>query len=408
MEDKDKTIQLNTEDSELLIENTEPAEPAGVTDDTIEYTFVVPRGEVYVDPDLQPADPEDTADQEEAEQVIPEAEDSHEEADTELTSKQTSAKTIVVEQPDDEEEDEAEEEASGGSEEGGAEGEAEKEEKPADDENAGKKTRYGLPLDHPEMGELAKKQEARRRSAQNKKRDFRTRFYVITTTVIVLVGGFFFSISSFFTIDSIVVQGNSHYTAEEIINMGHATPGRNIIYKANTKEIKEYLEQNPYIKSAVVSRRLPSTLVIQVTERQERLAFRYDDDYLVMDENGILLKKTRNVPKTTIVEGLVVSKIKLGEKIGTENNKRLNKVIDLIKATIKNDLYFKKMDVSDEKIIKAYVYDTLVVKTTYEALEENIKNGRLHLVLENLFKESIERGTISFEEDGSASFMPII
>ena len=115
--------------------------------------------------------------------------------------------------------------------------------------------------------------------------------------------------------------------------MGHAVPGRNLFYGLNKQEVEGYLEQNPYIKSAKVSRRLPSTMVIKVTERKEKLAFRYDDDYLIMDGEGILLKKTRNTPKTTLIEGIVVNKIKLGEKVGAENGDRLDKALALIKAT---------------------------------------------------------------------------
>jgi hypothetical protein len=126
-----------------------------------------------------------------------------------------------------------------------------------------------------------------------------------------------------------------------------------------------------------------------------------------MDEEGILLKKTRNKPTTTIIEGIIVSKIKLGEEIGTEDNARMDKVLDLIKMMIKSDLYFVKVDVSKEKKIQAYIYDTLCVKTDYDTLMTNMENGRLHLVVEKLFEDGIERGTITFLEDGSASFQPI-
>ena len=120
-----------------------------------------------------------------------------------------------------------------------------------------------------------------------------------------------------------------------------------------------------------------------------------------------LLKKTRNKPKTTIVQGLVVSKIKLGEKIGTENNTRMDMALDLIKMMIKSDLYFVKIDISNVKNVEAYIYNTLIVKTDYDTLMANMENGKLHLVVEQLFKDGIERGTITFNEDGSASFMPI-
>ena len=189
--------------------------------------------------------------------------------------------------------------------------------------------------------------------------------------------------------------------------MGHVEKGRNIFYHAQIEEITEYLTNNPYIKNAVVSRRLPSTLVITVTERAEKLAVKYDDDYLVMDETGILLRKTNTTPMITMLEGVVVSKIKLGEKIGTTDGKKMDRALKLVKSTSKADLYFVRIDMNVEEKVNAYVYDNLVVKTDYDTLLENIENGRLHRVLEKLFSDGIQRGTISFEEDGSASFMPI-
>ena len=288
----------------------------------------------------------------------------------------------------------------------GAEEAETSEEEQAEEEK--QETGYGLPAGHAEIGELNERIAARRRYNERKKRRLRTRFYVFMT--ILILAAFFipFSLSSIFTVDSIEVRGNSHYTAEEIINMGHAVPGRNLIYNLKGKEIEDYLEQNPYIKSSKVSRKLPSTMVIKVTERAERMAFRYDDDYLIMDEDGILLKKTRNAPKTTLIEGIIVNKIKLGEQIGAEDSGRLDRSIDLIHGMIAGDLYFVKVDMSNEKKVKAYIYDTLAVKTDYDTLMTNMENGRLHLVLEKIFEDGIERGTITFDADGTASFQPTI
>ena len=266
----------------------------------------------------------------------------------------------------------------------------------------------GLPPDHPEMGELRERIEQRRKYKERKKRRFRARFYVISAVFAALTVFVILSLSGFFTIDSIEVKGNSQYTAEEIINIGHAVPGRNLIYDPGSDEIEEYLEQNPYIRSAEVSRKLPSTLVIKVKEREEKFAFPYDDDYLVMDEDGILLRKSRSKPKITIVEGIIVNKIKLGEKTGTESGRQMDRALRILKTMSKSDLYFVKIDMSKEKTLRAYIYDTLVVRGDYDLLTENMKNGRLHQVLEKLFEEGIKRGTITFDEDGSASFMPII
>ena len=476
MEEKEAIVQNNESiraDAEEIKANGTAPVSGNVVDDDIQYTFVVPKGEVYIDPDIAPAAAEeekpaeadeasdsDTAGNADTGSAEPEPDktivagrrrfteevnaaladaatednesfDSDDFFDTYKAADPT-GKTAYVEPPvyaatglsdvDDiiytfvvpkgevYEEPDPEEERR--------EREAERfkrailseetkvmERSPAEGGDSGK-TRYGLPTGHPGMGELAEKQEARRLYKQRKKSRLRTRFYVILTLIILAIAWLILSNSGLFTIDAIEVQGNSHYTAEEIINMSHASPGRNIIYKANIKETREFLENNPYIKSASVKRRLPSTLVIKVTERQERLAFRYDDDYLVMDEDGILLKKTRNKPKTTIIKGIVVSRIKLGEKIGTENDKRMDDALDLIKMMIDSDLYYVSIDISNGKTINAYIYDTLVVKADYDTLMTNMENGRLHLVVEKLFEDGIERGTITFREDGTASFVP--
>ena len=444
MEDnKETVIQNNEEGIETKAEEMKPAAES-VVDDDIQYTFVVPKGEIYREPEdedpetvpepvmvePEPADepedaekPEDAADTEPAKTIIADRRSFTEElnkaplvdrpvyAETGLPDDDDITYTFVVpkgevyQEPDPEEERAAKEAERVRRAVLSAETKVMERESVSDD-GGGKKTRYGLPANHPEMGELAKKQEARRRYEQRKKNLFRTRFYVLLSVVFLSIAWFIISNSGLFTIDAIEVKGNSHYTAEEIINIGHATSGRNIIYKANIKETREFLEQNPYIKRAEVRRRLPSTLVINVTERTERMAFKYDDDYLVMDEEGILLKKTRNVPKTTIIQGVVVSKIKLGEKIGAEDSKKLDRALELIGTMIKADMYFVKADISNVKTVKAYIYDTLVVKTDYDTLIANLENGRLHLVVEKLFGDNIERGTISFLDDGSASFSP--
>lgn len=262
----------------------------------------------------------------------------------------------------------------------------------------------------PEIREF--NERIRQRQKDNDRRNMRNRLRVKILLIAVAAGIFLFglSLTSFFTIDAIEVRGNSHFTSEEIINIAHATPGRNLIYDNGSKEIIQYLEQNPYIKEAVVARKLPSTLVINVTERKQACALEYDDDYLVLDEDGILLKKTGTKPKITLIKGLVVSKIKLGESIGTKDRKLFEKTMELIRTMNDSDLYFVTVDMlpekADEGVVRAYIYDTFIVKGQYDLLLENLENGRLHLVVEKLFDQKIRRGTITFTENGTISFEP--
>lgn len=276
-------------------------------------------------------------------------------------------------------------------------------------EEEGEDTESQEPEKDPEIEAIKEKIRERKREKRRKARMRRTRFWTLLSATLISIALLIFSLSSFFTVDSIEVRGNSRFTAEEIINIAHAVPGHNIIYNPGSAEIVEYLEQNPFIKSASVSRKLPSTLVITVNERKQACAFKYDDDYLVMDDEGILLNKTRTEPKITMIYGLVASKIKLGETIGTKNQQMFSKTLKLIREMNAGDLYFVSIDMTEyeeSRMVRAAVYDKLVVKSDYDLLVENIGNGRLHKVLEKLFDDGVKRGTITLNADGTAGFEP--
>ena len=254
--------------------------------------------------------------------------------------------------------------------------------------------------------EIAERIRLRKIETEKKNRRMKRRIIASITLVILAITALILSFTPIFTVDSIEVRGNSHYSAEEVISIAHAAPGKNLIYHSDKGSIQKYLVSNPYIKSAEVSRKFPSTLVISVSERTPVMALKYDDDYLILDSEGILLQKSPTKPKLTIVEGNVIKKIKLGQTLATEDADIMSRSVSLIQAMGESDLYFVKLDMSDKYSIKAYVYDSLIVKNDYEMLIENMKNGKLHKVLDRLFEDSIKRGTITFNEDGTSTFMP--
>ena len=231
---------------------------------------------------------------------------------------------------------------------------------------------------------------------------FFTRIFIILGVIIAVTA---FSLSSFFTVDTIDVQGNKYFTDEEISNMAHASTGQNIIYKLNKGNMLNYLEKNPYIEEARVYRKLPSTIVINVKERIQIAALTYGDQFLIIDNKGTLLRMTKTKPKLTIVTGFKVKKVKLGEPVEVNSPDLFKELLSLLKSMEAGDVYFTKINIT-ELFITANVYDSLVVKSKYKDLKDNIDKGRLHKVLDELFKRNIKRGTITISSDGYASFTP--
>ena len=231
---------------------------------------------------------------------------------------------------------------------------------------------------------------------------FFTRIFIILGVIIAVTA---FSLSSFFTVDTIDVQGNKYFTDEEISNMAHASTGQNIIYKLNKGNMLNYLEKNPYIEEARIYRKLPSTIVINVKERIQIAALTYGDQFLIIDNKGTLLRITKTKPKLTIVTGFKVKKVKLGETVEVNSPDLFKELLSLLKSMEAGDVYFTKINIT-ELFITANVYDSLVVKSKYKDLKDNIDKGRLHKVLDELFKRNIKRGTITISSDGYASFTP--
>lgn len=263
-----------------------------------------------------------------------------------------------------------------------------------DKENSHKTT------DKEELDDIEKRRLKRRRKL--KMPGFFTRVFIVVGITIAVIA---FSLSNFFTVDTIDVQGNKYFTDEEISNMAHASTGRNIIYKLNKGSMRKYLEKNPYIEEARVYRKLPSTIVINVKERMQIATLTYGDKFLIIDNKGTLLRITKTKPKLTIVTGFKVKKVKLGEAVEVSNPDLFKELLSLLKSMEEGDVYFTKINIT-EMFITANVYDSLVVRSKYKDLKENIDKGRLHKVLDELFKRNIKRGTITISSDGYASFTP--
>lgn len=265
------------------------------------------------------------------------------------------------------------------------------------------KTQYGLREE--DYYQIVEANMERRKAKKQNKKKRPNKLLIFALFVAALIGLVVFSFSDYFMIDHIEVKGNKYYTQEEILTMAHASPGSNLIYKPGKKEIIEFLEKNTYIKEVKVKRKFPTTLVIEVVERKQEGAIVYDDEFLIIDKEGVLLRKTQTEPKVTIITGIKIKNIALGEKIGVSKELILNDTLNIINLMGKSDLYFKRLEMSD-MYIKAYIYDYLIFKGTYEQIEEAMESGKLHEILEQLFEKGVKRGTITFSEDGYASFKP--
>lgn len=94
--------------------------------------------------------------------------------------------------------------------------------------------------------------------------------------------------SPHFQVGEAIVTGNSRVRAEEIQLLSGLTPGINI-FTVSPEDASRRIEEHPWIESAIVHRRLPSHLSIEIEERVAVALLRVGGLYLV-DAEGLVFK----------------------------------------------------------------------------------------------------------------------
>ena len=238
----------------------------------------------------------------------------------------------------------------------------------------------------------------------HKKKHYFLRFLIL---LFVLGCIYLFLKSSYFAVKEYKVEGNQYYADKEVLGMAKAKTGNNIIFESGISEIEEVLEKEPYFEKVKVKRQLPSTLVIEVQERTQTAAVVYGENFIVISDEGIVLRKADIDPELPLLTGLTISKMNVGEKIECEEKDSLTTTLRMLRIMTEGDIYFKRIDVASV-IIHAYIYDSLIVKGTPNEVMSSIESGKLQSVVNNLFSNNITRGTIKMGGEDYMSFTPEI
>lgn len=245
------------------------------------------------------------------------------------------------------------------------------------------------------------------RDRPRKRKVYKKKHYLLKFTifVIVCVALFFFLNSSFFNIGTIDVKNSNYYSEEDVLTIANVKEGVNIFLGIDKGDIVNRLEKNPYFVDVDVIRKFPNFLVIDVHERKQIAAIEYGNQYIVIDSNGIILRKTDIEPKLTILEGLTISKLKIGSAVEAEEKANLRNTLKMLSVMESSDIFFKKISMS-KVLIRGYIYDQLICQGTPKEMLNAIEKGNLQKVLNKLFKNDTKRGTIILGGDENVSFSP--
>lgn len=247
----------------------------------------------------------------------------------------------------------------------------------------------------------------KQREIEKKRRKKRkTRLIVFILTAMIIGGVIYLLNSQTFKIKKIEVIGNSQLDNQKIIEQSGIKLGNSIFSNINIIT-KVKIKQNGYIEDAIVTKKMPDTIKIEVKERQPRFQIETENGYYIyIDEQGYIIDCSQEPRELVTITGMKITEENIENKKRLEDddlNIKLENILHIKEETTKIEIYDKisKIQVENEYILNL---DSLNL-TINLGNATNLKN-RIDYVKSILEKENGKNGTINVNGNLNEGFVP--
>lgn len=199
------------------------------------------------------------------------------------------------------------------------------------------------------------------------------RLLIVFASVIVVLAIAIAIVARVFTVKNVTIEGNTHYSNEEIYEMVMGDKlGRNSIYLSMKYKNKD-IEGIPFIQTMNVHIVNPSTIKITVYEKAMAGFVEYMGRYFYFDKDGTVIEssdiKTGGVPQ---VMGLDFDHIVLYEKLPVESDEIFKQILEITQLLNKYGVEMDKIYFDSNYNMTLY-YDQARIKIgDFTAIDEKI------------------------------------
>ena len=222
-----------------------------------------------------------------------------------------------------------------------------------------------------------------------------------------LVAGYSYLITNY-SVTKIYVEGNVHYTNEEVIGMVMEGYYGNNSLLLSLKYKDRSIEGVPFVEKMDVSVLDPHPIKIEVYEKALAGYVEYLEKYMYFDKDGIVVESSdEKTPGVPMVTGFVFDHVILHEPLPVEDETVFKSVLNITQLVNKYNLTVDRIYFGSDDTLTLYFGGVRAALGTFESLDEKImrlqdmlpslteKKGILHM--ENYTEET---KNISFEPDG--------
>ena len=166
----------------------------------------------------------------------------------------------------------------------------------------------------------------------------RVLFYIVTILVLVVICALV-SLTVFFKIDSIQVEGRIRYESDEIISASMIKQGDNFILCKTSPGEREIYEKFPYIEEVDIYKKLFNKIIIRVKEATPTSIIESGGKYILLSESGKIIDistdRQSNVP---IILGARLEKPKLSSSVRYQDENIKEYIDEMIACAEKYDI----------------------------------------------------------------------
>lgn len=250
-------------------------------------------------------------------------------------------------------------------------------------------------------GQAPERQKRRRRKGNNILWYLLILVFMVTTTIVLTT-------TVFFKIKNITVTGNEHYDNRSLILSSGILLEENM-FRLKDEQIKEKLvEEYSYISKVKIRRKLPDTIVLEITEATPIGAIDAGAGYTLISEEGRVLEcNTPVLPEEMpIVMGFSEETPEQGSYLSEMDSDNVKRMQMVMKAAEKTGFsYFNIIDLSDPYDLKLYYQEVFeIILGTDSNLEY-----KMELILKVIETQNLLtgfRGTIDASYEGEVWTRP--
>jgi cell division protein FtsQ len=152
-----------------------------------------------------------------------------------------------------------------------------------------------------------------------------------------------------FTVDRVVVHGNSRLSTGEVLMLVDGLKGENV-FSADLERYRTRLLDSPWVADATMRRVLPSTIDLRVVERAPMAVARLGDQLFLVDPSGVIIDEygpqyaQYDLP---IIDGLLKSPASGGASVDLERARLVARFVDAVGTLPAVRQHVSQIDVTD-------------------------------------------------------------